>query len=99
MDAERVDLHFGQPLPAGPALLNIRFSGTLADRDVFGLFRQQEAGQWAAFTQFQADGARRAFPLFDEPGWKVPWTLSLTVPRWPTCRSQRKNQPAPAASG
>ena len=80
VDAERVDLHFGQPLPAGPALLNISFSGTLADRDVFGLFRQQEAGQWAAFTQFQADGARRAFPLFDEPGWKVPWTLSLTVP-------------------
>jgi alanyl aminopeptidase len=81
VDAERVDLHFGQPLPAGPAVLSIGFSGTMAERDVFGLFRQQEAGQWGAFTQFQADGARRAFPLFDEPGWKVPWTLSLTVPQ------------------
>ncbi|GCL61884.1 M1 family metallopeptidase [Pseudaquabacterium pictum] len=81
VDAERVDLHFGQPLPAGPALLTIAFSGTVAEHDVFGLFRQQEAGHWAVFTQFQADGARRAFPLFDEPGWKVPWTLSLTVPQ------------------
>ncbi len=80
VDAERVDLHFGQPLAAGPALLTIAFSGPLAERDVFGLFRQQEGGQWGAYTQFQADGARRAFPLFDEPGWKVPWTLSLTVP-------------------
>lgn len=81
VDAERVDLQFGQPLPAGPALLSIRFAGRLAEQDVFGLFRQQEAGQWGAYTQFQPDGARRAFPLFDEPGWKVPWTLSLTVPQ------------------
>lgn len=85
VDAERVDLRFGQPLPAGPALLVITFGGAIADRDVYGLFRQQEAGpdgvHWAAFTQFQATGARQAFPLFDEPGWKVPWTLSLTVPQ------------------
>jgi cytosol alanyl aminopeptidase len=81
VDAERVDLQFGQPLPAGPALLRVAFSGRLAMQDVFGLFRQQEDGQWNAFTQFQADGARQAFPLFDEPGWKVPWTLSLTVPK------------------
>ncbi|MDH4390472.1 MAG: M1 family metallopeptidase [Aquabacterium sp.] len=81
VDAERVDLHFGQPLAAGPAQLTITFSGPVAERDVFGLFRQLEAGQWGAYTQFQADGARRAFPLFDEPGWKVPWTLSLTVPQ------------------
>jgi alanyl aminopeptidase len=81
VDAERVDLHFGQPLAAGPALLHIQFSGAITAQDVYGLFRQQEAGQWAAFTQFQATGARQAFPLFDEPGWKVPWTLSLTVPQ------------------
>ncbi|MES2714998.1 MAG: M1 family metallopeptidase [Pseudomonadota bacterium] len=81
VDAERVDLHFGRPLPAGPALLQIGFSGPIAERDVYGLFRQQEAGHWGAYTQFQATGARQAFPLFDEPGWKVPWTLALTVPQ------------------
>ncbi len=85
VDAERVDLRFGQPLAAGPAQLQISFAGPITERNVYGLFRQQEAGpdgvHWAAFTQFQATGARQAFPLFDEPGWKVPWTLSLTVPQ------------------
>ena len=80
VDAGRVDLHFGKPLPAGAARLAMAFEGTLNEQDVMGLFRQREGGQWAAFTQFQATGARQAFPLFDEPGWKVPWTLSLTVP-------------------
>ena len=80
VDAERVDLHFGKPLAAGAARLALAFEGKLSEQDVMGLFRQQEGGHWAAFTQFQATGARQAFPLFDEPGWKVPWTLSLTVP-------------------
>ena len=80
VDAERVDLRFAKPLPAGRARLGLAFAGTIAEQDVYGLFRQQEAGQWMAATQFEATGARLAFPLFDEPGWKVPWTLSLTVP-------------------
>lgn len=85
VDAERVELRFDRALPAGPALLHITFAGRLAEQDVYGLFRQQEdspaGAQWGAYTQFQAIGARRAFPLFDEPGWKLPWTLSLTVPQ------------------
>ena len=80
VDGERVDLRFAKPLPAGRARLGLAFAGKIADQDVYGLFRQQEAGQWMAATQFEATGARLAFPLFDEPGWKVPWTLSLTVP-------------------
>lgn len=81
LDADRVELHFGQPLAAGPAMLQISFSGPISTRDVYGLFRQQEGGQWGAYSQFEATGARQAFPLFDEPGWKLPWTLSLTVPQ------------------
>lgn len=81
IDAERIDLRFGKPLPAGPARLGLAFAGAIDDKDVYGLFRQQEGDRWGAYTQFQATGARRAFPLFDEPGWKVPWTLSLTVPQ------------------
>ena len=80
VDAERVDLRFAKPLPAGRARLGLAFTGNIAEQDVYGLFRQQDAGQWMAATQFEATGARLAFPLFDEPGWKVPWTLSLTVP-------------------
>lgn len=81
LDAERVELRFAQPVPAGRGRLHLAFSGRLQDMELAGLFRRQEAGRWYAYTQFQATDARRAFPLFDEPGWKVPWTLSLTVPQ------------------
>ena len=47
---------------------------------MYNLLRQQEAGRWYAMTQFESTGARLAFPLFDELGWKVPWALTLTVP-------------------
>ena len=81
LDAENIALDFARPLAAGPAQLTLLFSGKLQDKAVEGLFRQQEGGRWYAMTQFESTGARLAFPLFDEPGWKVPWTLSLTVPQ------------------
>lgn len=67
-------------LPSGPLRLSLSFVGRLDSQGSYGLFRQQEAGRWYAMSQFQAVGARQAFPLLDEPGWKVPWTVSLTVP-------------------
>lgn len=88
-DAERIELQLPRRLPAGKAVLALAFEGRLQDKDVYGLFRQRDrddaptgspGGGWAAFTQFEATGARLAFPLFDEPGFKVPWTLTLTVP-------------------
>lgn len=87
-DAERIELRLPRALPVGKAVLGLTFEGRLQDKDVYGLFRQRDGtpavsgpgGGWAAFTQFEAVGARLAFPLFDEPGFKVPWTLTLTVP-------------------
>jgi len=76
-----LDLNFAHPFPAGKGELTIAFSGKLEDKDSQGLFRQQEGGEWYAFTQFESISARQAFPAFDEPGWKVPWTLSLTIPQ------------------
>ena len=79
-DADSVFLNFAKPLPAGRGTLKLRFTGNISEQDTLGLFRQREGGDWYAVTQFEDLGARMAFPLFDEPGWKVPWTLSLTVP-------------------
>lgn len=80
LDDNLLELQFAQRLPKGSAKLSLRFGGAIQDKDVAGLFRQQEGGDWYAFTQFEATSARMAFPGFDEPGWKVPWTLALTVP-------------------
>ena len=66
-----------QQAPAGHAVLRLEFSGQLSSTASRGLFRQQDLGEWYAFSQFESTNARRAFPSFDEPHWKTPWTLTL----------------------
>jgi len=68
------------PLAAGPARLHVVFDGTVSRRDNEGIFTVQEQGAWYLFTQFEAIQARRAFPCFDEPGFKIPWDVTLRVP-------------------
>lgn len=80
-NSDLMDLHFDRPFPIGKGELKITFTGVIEDKDSQGLFRQQEGGEWYAFTQFESISARRAFPGFDEPGWKVPFNLSLTIPK------------------
>ncbi|MCG2595346.1 M1 family metallopeptidase [Ramlibacter sp. XY19] len=75
-----IGLQFDRPVPAGRARLAIAFKGRMSNDETRGLFRQQDLGNWYAFTQFETDHARRAFPSFDEPHWKTPWTVTLTVP-------------------
>ncbi len=80
-NSDVMDLNFAQAYPKGKGQLRIAFTGRIEDKDSQGLFRQQEGGDWYAFTQFENISARQAFPSFDEPGWKLPWTLSLIVPQ------------------
>ena len=68
------------PLAPGKATIRIDYTGQLPTRDQEGLFRQTEAGRTYLYSQFEATGARRAFPCFDEPTFKVPWQLTLHVP-------------------
>ncbi|WP_395853583.1 M1 family metallopeptidase [Cystobacter fuscus] len=67
-------------LGPGAAHLRLVYEGVLSEREVSGAFRAREAGDWYAFTQFEPLGARRVFPCFDEPGFKVPWQLTFHVP-------------------
>ncbi|MEN3293451.1 MAG: hypothetical protein V7642_2704 [Burkholderiales bacterium] len=76
-----VGLKFPGNAPTGKAKLAIDYSGKVSKSETRGLFRQQENSEWYVFSQFEALHARRAFPCFDEPHWKTPWTLSLTVKR------------------
>ena len=79
--ADFLGLSLDHAVPAGQGLLRIRFSGPMSRKSTEGLFTQQDEGHWYAFSQFESTYARRAFPCFDEPGCKVPWQVTLHVPR------------------
>ena len=66
--------------PRGPARLHVVYRGEISSKDDRGLFVEQEDGRRYVFSQFENIDARRAFPCFDEPSFKVPWQISLRVP-------------------
>jgi aminopeptidase N len=73
----RLDL--GRTLPAGN--IRLQFDYTAAFRtSAEGLFRAKVGQDWYAWTQFESIDARRVFPGFDEPGFKAPFTLTVTAP-------------------
>jgi len=79
--ASFLGLDFRKALPAGRGRIRIRFSGPVSRKDNLGLFSQTEDGHRYLFSQFEWTSARQAFPCFDEPCFKVPWQLTLHVPK------------------
>jgi alanyl aminopeptidase len=65
----------------GTWVLHVEYTGKLATVDTAGAFKQTSAGVPYVFTQFEALYARRVFPCLDEPDSKVPWQLTLDVPK------------------
>jgi len=78
--ADFAGFHYDSALPAGPAILEITYSGRIRKGVSAGIFSSEDAGNHYLFTQFESTDARDAFPCFDEPSYKVPWSLTLHVP-------------------
>ena len=86
---------FARPVGPGTAKLRIEYTGKLDETSTQGLFREKDGEDWYAFSMFEATDARRAFPCFDEPSYKVPWQLTLRIPSGTTAVS---NTPIEAES-
>lgn len=71
-------LDFATPLPAGEATLTFDYTGTFGD-SASGLFHVKVGDAWYSWTQFESIDARAAYPGFDEPGFKTPFTVSVTT--------------------
>ena len=69
-------LTFAEQLPAGPVTLAFEYDAPFSSSPA-GMFRVKVADEWYSWTQFQSIDARAAFPGFDEPGFKVPFTVTL----------------------
>ena len=71
---------FDRELPAGEIELHVDYTGAIDETSTQGVFRQKDGDAWYVYTQLETTDARRAFPCFDEPVYKTPWELTLTIP-------------------
>ena len=75
-----VDVTAKQPLAPGKYTLSIDFTNKF-NRQAVGLYKMLTKDQEPyLFTQFQAIDARRAFPVWDEPEFKIPYEVSVNIP-------------------
>ncbi len=66
-------------LQAGVGTVRLKFKGELGEVPE-SLYRVKEGGLWYAYTQFEPLEARDAFPSFDDPGFKTPYSVTMEVP-------------------
>jgi len=66
-------------LPAGETTLKLVYE-TPYNQALNSAYQVKRDGDAYIVTQFEPLGARQAFPSFDEPKYKVPFTLSITAP-------------------
>jgi alanyl aminopeptidase len=74
-----VGFAFDHPIGPGEATLRVVYQGEISRKDQQGIFQMKDGDRWYVYSQFEAIWARRAFPCFDEPSYKVPWQLTLRV--------------------
>ncbi|MDH3820189.1 MAG: M1 family metallopeptidase, partial [Gammaproteobacteria bacterium] len=69
----------GSDIGPGDYELNIEFAGSYST-DSLGMHRVTFEDNDYVFTQMESMYARRAFPIFDEPSFKIPYQLTIVAP-------------------
>ncbi len=85
VDQERqtANIRFRREIDPGRYRLTINYAGKIYTQaaGLFALDYEDPAGKKRAlFTQFEAPDARRFFPGWDEPQYRTPYNLNVTVP-------------------
>lgn len=97
--SETATLTVPQRIAAGPATIQIAYTGILNDK-LRGFYISRANGRKYAVTQLEATDARRAFPSFDEPIYKATFEISLMIDNGDTVISngaQVSDTPGPEA--
>jgi len=66
-------------LPAGQYQLVLDFNAAY-DQQLDGIYKIEFEGKPYVMTQMEAISARQSFPSFDEPRFKTPFNIRLTIP-------------------
>jgi alanyl aminopeptidase len=74
------EVSFGEVLAAQDIDLAIDYSAAF-NAKLQGLYKVKVGADAYAVTQMEATSARYAFPSFDEPRFKTPFSVTLTVPK------------------
>jgi aminopeptidase N len=77
--ADLVGLTLDRPLAPGRLAIDVAFRAPIDREKSRGIYSEREGSDAYVYTFFEPIDARRAFPCFDEPGYKVPWQLTFHV--------------------
>ncbi len=79
MHSPMVTLSAPKTIEPGRHQLELEFEAAYNHHSV-GLYQFRDGGRAYLSTQFEMSEARRCFPCFDEPGFKIPFQLTVTAP-------------------
>lgn len=72
-------LDYGQTVDPGQVIVEIDYN-TAFDANLSGLFKVTEQGDAYALAKSESIQARRFMPGFDQPAFKAPFDITLTIP-------------------